>query len=117
MGCLTDVSFFTISSNVTVNEGESFHLNCSPQGNPLLAEVTWIKAPVESATDGEPVLDGERIAISNDSVVVSLRVDKSIGSDTGYYQCQFPGVGNPVRSNRIRVTIKGKDHVVAVENI
>ena len=65
MGCLTDVSFFTVSSNVTVNEGESFHLNCSPQGNPLLAEVTWIKAPVESATDGKPVLQGRRKQFSS----------------------------------------------------
>ena len=105
---VTDVSFFNVSSNVTVDEGGSFHLNCTPQGNPLLPEVTWIKAPVESEV-GKPVQDEKRIVISNDNVVVSLRVVKSISSDMGYYQCQFPGVGNPVRSNKIRVTINGKD--------
>jgi protein tyrosine phosphatase len=113
------VSSFAVSSNVTVDEGQMFHLNCSPQGNPLLTEVSWMKIPFESDADAKPlpVRGGGRIMIWNDTDVVSLMVDKSFTSDTGFYQCQFPGVGNPVLSSRILVIIRGRPASVSESQV
>ena len=103
------MSFFNVSSHVTSDAGEAFQLSCTPQGNPLLTKVTWMKGPVENKTDGKLVSGGNRSVITRDTTVVTLTVQKSIRLDTGYYWCQFPGVVGPVRSSKVRVTIKGKN--------
>ena len=101
------MSFFNVSSHVKVNEGMTFQLNCTPQGNPLLTKVTWIKDPGETKSIEIPVHNVEHFIVTNDSTAVTLTVSKSVTSDTGYYCCQFPGVDGPVHSNKIHVTIEG----------
>jgi hypothetical protein len=111
------VSSFNVSSNVTAKEGNSIQLNCTANGNPLLSRVTWMKGLQESAIGGTEIRKDGKYVIKNDTTTVRLTVKETTTSDTGFYWCQFPGVGNPVTSSTIRVTVTGRPASIPVKDI
>lgn len=108
----TDVSSFLVSSDMEVDEGKSFQLSCTPQGNPLLSVVMWRRASLMSSTDERQVTDSQRVSVATSNASVTLTVAQSITADAGLCLCQFPS-GSAVRSDRIRVVIRGEDYLAS----